>query len=655
MRPAWEARPVEDAPCPAGLPERDEIAAYHLMDEMRLVGGLVERAIFTATERNRIADRAARLVRAARANRHKHGGVDAFMHEYGLTSEEGIILMCLAEALLRIPDKDTADALIAEKIGGGRWEKHLGAFRQPVRQCLHLRPDDHGPRGAAGRGQGRGAGGRPQASRRAARASRSSARRCARPCASWATTSCSAAPSRRRWRAPRRSRPRATASPTTCWASGPRRPPMPTRYFGRYMSADRGHRQAHAPARGALTTQALMARPSISVKLSAIHPRFDPGKEERLTRELLPRLVELAAAARRVGLGAHHRCRGAGPARPDARAVRGRLHAIRRSRAGRAWASPCRPTASGRSRCCAGCGGWPAIGGKQIPVRLVKGAYWDSEIKWAQERGLADYPVLTRKLHTDVSYLACLRLLLSDPARVLSRSSPPTTRSPLPPSASPRLARDAYEFQRLHGMGEAVYEEVVGERQAGRALPHLRAGRAARGPRGLSGAAPARERRQHVVRQPAGRRGSADRGDRPRSRGHRRGGEGTAGAPARCCRGRRRSSRPSGRNSRGMALDQPSVREALRREIEAELKRPFAAAPIVDGKARPGGVRPSRCCARTTGASASARCTAPMPPRSRRPSPARARRRMPGTGWAGRRGPPSWTGPPTSTSATACG
>ena len=72
MRPAWEARPVEDAaPAAAGLPERDEIASYHLMDEMRLVGGLVERAIFTATERNRIADRASRLVSAARANSHK--------------------------------------------------------------------------------------------------------------------------------------------------------------------------------------------------------------------------------------------------------------------------------------------------------------------------------------------------------------------------------------------------------------------------------------------------------------------------------------------------------------------------------------------------------------------------------------------------------
>src|SRR5262245_41023881 len=127
MRPLWEARPSEDS-APTGPPARDEVAAYHLMDETRLVAGLVERAIFTAAEKGRIANLATRLVHSARANHDRHGGVDAFMHEYGLTSEEGIILMCIAEALLRIPDKDTADALIAEKIGSGRWEKHLGAF-----------------------------------------------------------------------------------------------------------------------------------------------------------------------------------------------------------------------------------------------------------------------------------------------------------------------------------------------------------------------------------------------------------------------------------------------------------------------------------------------------------------------------------------------
>src|SRR5436190_178675 len=112
------------AKAPQPLP-RDEIAADFLEDEARLVAGLAGRAGATADERKRIADLAARLVRAARANRHEHGGVDAFMHEYGLTSEEGIILMCLAEALLRIPDADTADRLIAEKIGEGDWKRHL--------------------------------------------------------------------------------------------------------------------------------------------------------------------------------------------------------------------------------------------------------------------------------------------------------------------------------------------------------------------------------------------------------------------------------------------------------------------------------------------------------------------------------------------------
>src|SRR5262245_31548479 len=106
---------------------RPEIAAAFLADEARLSAQLAQRAAFAEPERQRVAQLAARLVTAARAKRHEHGGVDAFMHQYALSSEEGIILMCLAEALLRIPDADTADRLIAEKIGGGRWEKHLGA------------------------------------------------------------------------------------------------------------------------------------------------------------------------------------------------------------------------------------------------------------------------------------------------------------------------------------------------------------------------------------------------------------------------------------------------------------------------------------------------------------------------------------------------
>jgi RHH-type transcriptional regulator, proline utilization regulon repressor / proline dehydrogenase / delta 1-pyrroline-5-carboxylate dehydrogenase len=109
-----------------GLPPLDEVAAHHLMDGGRLVAGLAERAVFTADERARASDVARRIVVGARAQSGKLAGIDAFLKEYGLSSEEGVILLCLAESLLRIPDRETADQLIAEKIADGHWDRHLG-------------------------------------------------------------------------------------------------------------------------------------------------------------------------------------------------------------------------------------------------------------------------------------------------------------------------------------------------------------------------------------------------------------------------------------------------------------------------------------------------------------------------------------------------
>src|SRR5690606_9788797 len=236
------------------------------------------------------------------------------------------------------------------------------------------------------------------------------------------------------------------------------------RYFQRYMlAADAVGRHA-----GPLTSQhpdALMARPSLSVKLSAIHPRFEPGKEERLERELLPRIIELAAAARARGIGLTIDAE-----EQDRLDVSLELFA-------RALIDPKLE-------------GWHGLGlavqaygkraipvlrwlrrlanrtGKRLPVRLVKGAYWDSEIKWAQERGYLDYPVFTRKLHTDVSYLACMRLLLSDPQAFYPQFA---THNAHTLAAAYVAAGDVpYEFQRLHGMGEALYEEVVGRSKLNR-------------------------------------------------------------------------------------------------------------------------------------------------------------------------------------------
>ena len=290
-------------------------------------------------------------------------------------------------------------------------------------------------------------------------------------------------------------------------------------YFGRYMAAADAVGRAHPAGGGPMRVHELLARPGLSVKLSALHPRFDPGKEERLLREMLPRLIELAVAARRNGL----------MLTIDAE-EQDRLDPTLTLFA----AAFCDPALKG----------WPGLGvvvqaygkraipvlrwlrrlahaeGKPIPVRLVKGAYWDSEIKWAQERGLADYPVLTRKVHTDLSWLACMRLLLADPAAFVPQFA---THNALSIAAVGVVAPSAkaYELQRLHGMGEAIYEEVIGEGRLGAACRIYAPVGPARGPGGLSGAAPAGERGQHLVRQPAGRRGGAHRGDRARSsRGH---------------------------------------------------------------------------------------------------------------------------------------
>ncbi|MBX9591049.1 MAG: bifunctional proline dehydrogenase/L-glutamate gamma-semialdehyde dehydrogenase PutA [Hyphomonadaceae bacterium] len=592
MRPAWEARPVEDAAAAhPGLPERDEIASYHLIDEMRLVGGLVERAIFTDTERNRIADRAARLVAAARASRHQHGGVDAFMHEYGLTSEEGIILMCLAEALLRIPDKDTADALIAEKIGGGRWEKHLGAS-----DSLFVNASTFGLM-ITGRvvrlGETKGAGPAAVLKRLVARSGEPFIRQALRQ--AMRILGDNFVLGRTIDEALSRAAPLEAKGYRFSYdmlGERARTASDADGYFNRYKGAIEAVGKA-APARAGLTNHELMARPSISVKLSAIHARFDPGKEERLARELLPRIVALAAAARRSGLGLTI----------DAE-EQDRLD-LTLGLFASAFTDPA-------------VAGWPGLGlavqaygkraipvlrwlrrlsgygGKQIPVRLVKGAYWDSEIKWAQERGLADYSVLTRKLHTDVSYLACLRLLLSDPVAFYPQFATHNAQSIAAVSVA-AASTEAYEFQRLHGMGEALYEEVVGSGKLGvpcriYAPVGAHADLVAYLVRRLleNGAntsfvnrladeeAPIAE----IVRDPVALL-EAEKEEHRRQRLLPKPHE--IFAPERV-------------NSRGMALDQPGVREALRRDLEVELKAVFTAAPLVDGKVAQGaGAAPVLC------------------------------------------------------------
>ena len=249
---------------------------------------------------------------------------------------------------------------------------------------------------------------------------------------------------------------------------------------------------------------------SISVKLSALHPRYEVAQYERCV-----------PAADRAGRGAgdcsprrsrhrlHHRRRGERAARDEPRHHRGgrRPAGARRAGTGSAWRS--RPMASAPGRPSPGpmrSARRPAGGSRS---RLVKGAYWDSEIKRTQEQGLADYPLFTRKAATDVSYLACARDMLA--AKNIFPAF--ATHNALTVATILEWAGDSrdFEFQRLHGMGEGLYEKP-GPR-AGLSYPHLRAGRRASRSARLSGPPPAREWRQFQLRPPARRRDAVSDAD----------------------------------------------------------------------------------------------------------------------------------------------
>jgi RHH-type proline utilization regulon transcriptional repressor/proline dehydrogenase/delta 1-pyrroline-5-carboxylate dehydrogenase len=455
--------PLLEAAASVDLPPRDELASYHLMDEVRLVGALIERAVYTADERRRIAETARRLVHATRAGKVHHGGIDAFMHEYGLTSEEGVILMCLAEALLRIPDADTADALIAEKIGGGRWETHVGHS-----DSLFVNASTWGLM-LTGRivrlKDAKGSSPVSVVKRLVARSGEPMIRQALRQ--AMRIMGDQFVLGRTIAEALDRAKPlekRGFQFSYDMLGEAAKTADDADRYFGRYVDAIEEIGKSAGPVTSTHADH-IMRRPGVSVKLSAIHPRFEPGKEARLERELAPRLIELAQLARKCGLtltiDAEEQDRLDLTLALFARTY---LHPSLDGWAGlglavQAYGKRAIPVLRWLRRL-------RERGGKRIPLRLVKGAYWDSEIKWAQERGWANYPVFTRKLHTDVSYLAAMRFLLSEPQTFFPQFA--THNAHTVASAHVAAAAASFEFQRLHGMGEALYEAVSGEGGLGR-------------------------------------------------------------------------------------------------------------------------------------------------------------------------------------------
>ncbi|GFE90835.1 bifunctional proline dehydrogenase/L-glutamate gamma-semialdehyde dehydrogenase PutA [Steroidobacter agaridevorans] len=443
----------------ARRPIADAINRNYLGDEEQIVRRLAEAARVSDGQRAKIASRAQALVEGVRNYQARRTGLDAFLRKYDLSSQEGVILMCLAEALLRIPDDATADRLIADKIAAGDWASHLSdaesLFVNASTWGLMLtgrivRPSDadmHDPRGVLARIAGRI--GEPVLRGAFRQAMRIMGHQfvMGRTIEEALDRSVSAES-----KLYRHSFDMLGESALTTWDA--------MRYLKAYHEAIQ-QIGAHSSK-----VAAIEASPSISVKLSALFPRYEFSQRERVLKELAPRLHELAVAAKAVNI----------PLTVDAEEAE-RLELslelieyVARSKELQGWDGFGLAVQAYQKRAIdviRWLKEFAQSSGRRLNVRLVKGAYWDSEVKRAQERGLSGYPVFTRKMNTDVSYIACARELIASGAEIYPQFA---THNAQTVATIIELAGEAgrkFEFQRLHGMGEELYEQIVGEHKLG--------------------------------------------------------------------------------------------------------------------------------------------------------------------------------------------
>jgi RHH-type proline utilization regulon transcriptional repressor/proline dehydrogenase/delta 1-pyrroline-5-carboxylate dehydrogenase len=418
--------------------------------EERAVTALLHALELTGGARHRAVARAVALVEGARARRDERPFLDAFLQEFGLSNQEGIALMCIAEALLRIPDDATADRLIAEKLATGDWSSHAGKSESLFVNASTwglmltggiLELDPAIPADTTGwmRKLTRKAG-EPMvrlAVRRAMRiiggefvVGRSIEEALARSAREADVGLCS----------------------FDMLGEGARTLTDAQRYLESYEHAID---VIGAAARGRAAHEAS----SISIKLSALEPRYSLLQHERVMQRLVPLVMSLARRA--AGLGIQLTIDAEEADRLDLSLDV--IEALAKDPATRDWPGLGLAVQAYGKRALDVID-WVAAtaraNGRRMTVRLVKGAYWDSEIKRAQERGLAGYPVYTRKVTTDVSYLACAGRLFGHADAIYPQFATHNAHSI---ASVLELAPDGadYEFQRLHGMGRLLYAEAA--------------------------------------------------------------------------------------------------------------------------------------------------------------------------------------------------
>ncbi|CAM3938549.1 bifunctional proline dehydrogenase/L-glutamate gamma-semialdehyde dehydrogenase PutA [Shewanella aquimarina] len=432
------------------------ITNNYIVDEEQYLSELIKLVPSSDEEIQRITKRAHDLVHKVRQY-DKKGlmvGIDAFLQQYSLETQEGIILMCLAEALLRIPDAATADALIDDKLSGAKWDEHLSKSDSTLvnastwglmltGKIISLDKNIDGkPSSLLNRLVNRL--GEPVIRQAMLAAMKIMGKQFVLG----------------------RTVQEALKNSTDKRKLGYTHSYDMLGEAALTMKDAQKYYQDYSNAIAALGAQQYdeseAPRPTISIKLSALHPRYEVANEDRTMTELYDTLVKLVSQARSLNVGVSIDAEEVDRLElslklfqklynSDAAKGWGLLGIVVQAYSKRALPVLCWITRLAKDQ------------GDEIPVRLVKGAYWDSELKWAQVAGEGGYPLFTRKAGTDVSYLACARYLLSDATRGAIypqfASHNAQTVAAITDMADDRL----YEFQRLHGMGEELYDTLLAE------------------------------------------------------------------------------------------------------------------------------------------------------------------------------------------------
>ncbi len=427
-------------------PFRARVRANYTAEEAALLGSLAAGIKLSKADRDKAAAVGATFVKRVRSET-KPSMMEAFLAEYGLSTSEGVGLMCLAEALLRVPDADTIDDLIEDKVAPSNWGAHLGHSSSTLVNAstwalmLTGKVLDDEPRGPA-------------------RALRGLVKRLGEPVVRTAVGQSMKVLGRQfvlgqtieeGMKNARELEKKGYTYSYDMLGEAARTDDDAVRYHA-----------AYAKAITAIAKQAkgdVRSSPGISVKLSALHPRYEYTHKETVMAELVPRAIELVKQAAKAGIGFN-------------------IDAEEQDRLDLSLdvieAMMSEPELDG----------WDGFGvvvqaygrraapvietlydmaerhDRKIMVRLVKGAYWDTEIKLAQELGVERFPVFTRKNNTDVSYMACAQMLLDRRDRIYPQFA---THNAHTCAAVVQMAgndKDSFEFQRLHGMGESLHQIV---------------------------------------------------------------------------------------------------------------------------------------------------------------------------------------------------